>query len=64
MKKINEGRINRISNDERAEQDIIFDPEDNLFCIHEGQSPEICHPKEYKSQNCSKKREKNRNNQN
>lgn len=64
MKKINEGRINRISNDERAEQDIIFDPEDNLFCIHEGQSQEICHPKEYKSQNCSKKREKNRNNQN
>lgn len=42
----------------RAVQDEIFNPDDNLYCIPEGQSSSVCHPLKYKNQINIKKCEK------
>lgn len=45
-------------NCERAEQDEIFCPDENLFSKPEGQSHSLCHPPEFKNQKVEKKLKK------
>ena len=58
MKKDKNARVDFNICGNRRDADEIFDPDENLFNVHEGQSMSSCHPTKYKSQKNAKKCEK------